>query len=160
MLTSQPVFIVAGEAVWLISRVLSLSSNRDQQEIFSDLGAPDIRDADAFWGVCKTSVSDMKEIFFESESLGTNVVPRCGGCRCGKCPVPGSQFSFKEQQEHDVIAGNLIYNEAQKRWFTSYPWLCPRSALSKNDGIAYQSLMSLEKNFRRNRVWPKLFWSR
>ena len=120
------------------------------ENIQSDLGAPAIRDADAFCGVCMTSVSDMKEIFFESESLGTNVVPRCGGCRCGKCPVPGSQFSFKEQQEHDVIAGNLIYKEAQKRWFTSYPWLCPRSALSKNDGIAYQSLMSLEKNLRRN----------
>ena len=36
------------------------------------------------------------ELFFESQTLGVMVEPHCGGCKCGKCPIPGSKFSFKD----------------------------------------------------------------
>ena len=32
------------------------------------------------------------------EELATTTTPKCGGCRCGKCPSPGHNFSFKEEQ--------------------------------------------------------------
>ena len=41
--------------------------------------------------------------FFQLEALGTTVNPECGGCKCGKSPVPGSLYSFKEQTEYDKI---------------------------------------------------------
>ena len=35
--------------------------------------------------------------FIEGEELGTETSPRCG-CRCGKCPILGHTYSFKEEQ--------------------------------------------------------------
>ena len=45
---------------------------------------------------------------------------------------------------------NLNYNAYQRRWYTIYPWLLPRSTLPKNDRIAYQSLLALERNLSRD----------
>ena len=33
--------------------------------------------------------------FFRLEQLWTTVNPQCGSCRCGRCPVTGSIFSFR-----------------------------------------------------------------
>jgi hypothetical protein len=35
------------------------------------------------------------EDFITGEELGTEITPRCGGCRCGKCPTVGHTYSFK-----------------------------------------------------------------
>ena len=91
-----------------------------------------------------------EDLFFNSESLGTIVEPKCGGCKCSRCPVPGSKYSFKEQREYDIIQKNLFYDEEKKRWYTEYPWLCKRSILPKNEKIALQSLISVERNLSRN----------
>ena len=37
-----------------------------------------------------------KEMFSEAEALGTAVIPNCGGCKCGRCPVPGSRYMFEQ----------------------------------------------------------------
>ena len=39
--------------------------------------------------LAKSSPSEGHD-FFGSEQLGTFTEPRCGNCRCGKCPIPGS----------------------------------------------------------------------
>ena len=33
------------------------------------------------------------------EELGTESTPKCGGCKCGKCPLPGHNLSFREEQD-------------------------------------------------------------
>ena len=43
--------------------------------------------------------------FFQLKAFRTTVNPVCGGCKCGKCPVPDSLNSFKEQTEYDTIHG-------------------------------------------------------
>ena len=91
-----------------------------------------------------------EEMFFEAEALGTVVVPNCGGCKCGRCPVPGSRYMFEEQRQYDIINKNLFRVEGVNRWFTEYPWRVPRSTLMKNDKIALQSLASLEKSLSRD----------
>ena len=98
----------------------------------------------------KTSVLYDEDLFFKSQSLGTMVEPRCGGCKCSKCPIPGSKFSFKEQQEFDVINKNLFRVEGVNRWYTEYPWHCPRSVLPKNDKTALQNLRNLERSLSKN----------
>jgi hypothetical protein len=49
--------------------------------------------------------------FIQGEELGTEVNPRCGGCRCSKCPTVGHTYSFKEEQELKMIRENLVYDE-------------------------------------------------
>ena len=90
-----------------------------------------------------------EDLFFQSQSLGTIVEPRCGGCKCSKCPIPGMKYSFKEQQEYDLIQKNLFYDEDQRRWFTEYPWSTERSALPRNEKAALQLLYSLERNLKK-----------
>ena len=84
--------------------------------------------------------------FFQAEALGTVVEPKCGGCKCSKCPVPGSLYSFHEQKEYDKIMKNLVYNEKLKRWFTFLPWKVDRSTLPRNYKIAFKHLLSLERS--------------
>ena len=98
-----------------------------------------------------------EELFFKSEALGTAVDPQCGACRCTKCPVPGSKYSYSEQKALEMIQKNLRYDAAHRRYYTVYPWLVPRSTLPKNDKIAYQSLMALERNLSRNPELAKEF---
>ena len=91
-----------------------------------------------------------EDLFFQAESLGTVVEPRCGGCKCSKCPVPGSIYSFKEQREHDTIWKNLFRVEGENRWYTEYPWTCSRCVLPKNEKAALQNLISLERSLAKN----------
>ena len=60
---------------------------------------------------------------------------------------------FEEQRQYDRINNDLFRVEGVNRWYTTYPWRCPRSHLSKNDKAAMQSLASLERTLSRD---PKL----
>ena len=98
----------------------------------------------------KTAVSKSEELFFQTEALGTAVNPQCGACKCGKCPIPGSKYSYSEQKGWETVQKNLRYDAYKRRYYTVYPWLVPRSTLPKNDRIAYQSLVTLERMLSRN----------
>ena len=41
--------------------------------------------------------------FIESEELATKVNQQCGSCKCGKCPLLGHNYSFKEKSELQLI---------------------------------------------------------
>ena len=83
--------------------------------------------------------------------------PRCGGCKCGNCPIPGQKYSFKEQQEFDCIQNNLFYVPEQKRWFTKLPWITERNALSRNERSAYQSVITTERRCLKDPELAKAF---
>ena len=99
---------------------------------------------------CHAQIIMSEDHFFEAEALGVSVEPRCGGCKCGKCPVNGAKFSFTEQQEYDAINDNLRYDEENSRWVTEYPWRCERSTLPQNDKKALQNLYSLERRLSKS----------
>ena len=42
------------------------------------------------------AISASLENFFKVESLGTCCTPKCGGCRCGKCPRGMGDYTLKE----------------------------------------------------------------
>ena len=90
-----------------------------------------------------------EELFFKSQDLGVVVDPQCGDCKCGKCPIPGSLYSFKEQTEHDKIKKALYRVEGVDMWVTELPWNCARSNLPRNDKSAFQNLVSLERTLHK-----------
>ena len=53
--------------------------------------------------------------FIEGEELGTLVQPKCGECKCSKCPIMGCSFLFNEEQELSIMRSNLKYDSANKR---------------------------------------------
>jgi hypothetical protein len=91
--------------------------------------------------------------FIEGEEMGTETNPRCGNCRCGKCPVRGHTYSFKEEQELKIIQENLEYDEQNKCWRTSYPWIVDPNTLPDNYHAALSTLTKTERTLQKDKEW-------
>ena len=91
--------------------------------------------------------------FWNLEKLGTTVEPGCGSCRCGKCPVPGSRFSFKEESELKMIDKGLSYYDSEHQcWVAKYPYLYLRESLKGTREVAYRLMIATEKMLCRSRL--------
>ena len=95
--------------------------------------------------------------FLLAEDLGTTVDPRCGACKCGKCPLPGHTYSFREEQELKEIRENLLYDEENACWTTSYPWLVDPAQLPDNYRAALATLKSTEKRLKADPLWAEKY---
>ena len=91
--------------------------------------------------------------------MGTVVEPKCGACRCGKCPVPGSRYSFREESELKLIEESLTYDEENKCWVASYPYLFPKESLKGTKEVAFKSLLSSERSLAKNESWGAVYQS-
>ena len=49
-----------------------------------------VKNASVFFAVGKPRIDD----FFNAELLGVECNPKCGGCKCGKCPPGGKQYTL------------------------------------------------------------------
>ena len=52
--------------------------------------------------VTKVAISEVTNSF-KGEQLRTTIKHKCGGCLCGRCPVPGRKFSFREEEKPKLI---------------------------------------------------------
>ena len=95
--------------------------------------------------------------FILGEELGTEKVPKCGGCKCTKCPILGHTYSFQEQQEIDLIRKNLRYDAKNERWITKYPWIKDPTSLPNNYSSALATLKNCEKTLKRDEQWAKVY---
>ena len=90
------------------------------------------------------------ENFISGEEIGTEITPRSGSCRCGKCPTVGHTDSFKEEQELRMIQENLEYDSVKHCWVTSYPWLVDPGTLPDNYGSAFATLKNTERTLSKD----------
>ena len=104
--------------------------------------------------VCLKSKTDQ---FIEGEELGTAITPKCGSCRCGKCPLPGHTYSFVEQQELQMIRDGLRHDEENERWIAAYPWLRAPTALPNNYTATKAKLSRLEKRLAKDPAWAESY---
>ena len=95
--------------------------------------------------------------FIQGEDLGVEVQPRCGACQCGKCPIRGHTYSFKEEQELQIIRNNLKYDPEKKRWTTSYPWIVNPSTLPDNYAAALATLRNTERTLKKDLAWSEIY---
>ena len=108
--------------------------------------------------LAKSAVVDSSD-FFRSEQLGTVVEPKCGSCRCGKCPIPGSRYSFREETELKMIEENLQYDEIRGCWIAAYPFLFPRETLKGDKIVALRSMEATEKMLLKRGDWSGVYQS-
>ena len=104
----------------------------------------------------KSSPADSED-FFRTEQLGTVIEPKCGSCRCGKCPVPGSRYSFKEENELKMIQEGLRYDSDNGTWVAKYPFLFPSEHLKGSKSVAMRSMISTEKTLLKNENWGNVY---
>lgn len=89
------------------------------------------------------------EKFFDIEGLGVECSPKCGSCRCGKCPIGGKDYSIKEEKELELIESGLT--RKQHHWEVRYPWIKDPESLKDNYHAAYGMLKSTEKRLTRDK---------
>ena len=89
--------------------------------------------------------------FIQGEELGTQVMPRCGSCKCSKCPTVGHTYTFQEEQELEIIRQNLYYDSIQKCWITKYPWIVSPDTLPDNYSMALATLRNTENKLLKNK---------
>ena len=78
-------------------------------------------------------VSEIKiEDFFTFENLGVECTSRCGGCKCGKCPLGTENHRLKEEKELQLVEENLEFEDADKQWIAAYPWIQDPAVLPDN----------------------------
>ena len=102
-------------------------------------------------------VSPSVEDFYKIENLGIECKPRCGGCKCGRCPLGSKNYTLKEERELALIEENLNYDEKAREWIAQYPWLKDPNELPDNKKAANGKLISTEKRLSRNTEHAKVY---
>jgi len=88
------------------------------------------------------------EEFFSNESLGVSCTPKCGGCRCGECPIGSKQYTLQQERELALIEDGLSHTN--DKWTSRYPWLRDPAELPDNYTAASSMLKSLERRLMKN----------
>ncbi len=88
--------------------------------------------------------------FFDIESLGTSCEPKCGNCKCGKCPIGNKMYTIREERELKLIQDGLRYDSEQELWVASYPWIKDPSELPNNVKSAQCKLVSTERRLQQS----------
>ena len=88
------------------------------------------------------------EDFFTIENMGIECNPRCGECRCGKCSFK-DQLSVREQREMNLINEGLRYDNDNKKWTVTYPWIRDPNELPNNFSLAFSCLKSTERRLSK-----------
>ena len=103
------------------------------------------------------TTSPSVEDFYNIENLGIECTPRCGGCKCGRCPLGSKKYTIKEEKELALIEKNLDYDKEAKRWIAEHPWIKDPYDLPDNRRIAFTKLISTEKRLAKNTEHAKVY---
>ncbi|XP_033097624.1 uncharacterized protein LOC117101699 [Anneissia japonica] len=102
-----------------------------------------------------TQVDTLYNQFLTIESIGVRCNPKCGGCKCGKCPLGAKEFTLQEERELSLIEDGLTYQNG--RWIARYPWVKNPNELPDNRNVALAKLHSLEKRLSKDPEKAKLY---
>ena len=104
---------------------------------------------------CVNHASIKIDDFYNSEALGVSCQPRCGGCRCGECPIGGKQYTLQQERELAMIENGLELKDG--KWIAHYPWKRDPHELPNNYSAALAMLKSTEKRLKKNESHAALY---
>ena len=93
--------------------------------------------------------------FIQGEDLGIAINISCEGCKCGGCPLVGHRFSFKEEQEMNLIKSGLTFNDG--RWTCKIPWIKSPESLPDNKYVAESTLKSTIRTLEKDPAWYETY---
>ncbi|XP_077949972.1 uncharacterized protein LOC144389412 [Gasterosteus aculeatus] len=107
----------------------------------------------------KTTASN-KEVFewFKWDSIGAACDPKCGSCKCSKCPPGGREMTLGEERDLEKIKDCLSYVLADKHsdaphWDAAYPWKVNPAILPDNRRAVEATFRNTEARLAREPVW-------
>ena len=93
--------------------------------------------------------------FFTIEAMGIECTPRCGGCKCGKCPTGSKNYTLKDEKELKLIEGGLTHKE--DHWEAQYPWIKDPRSLPDNKLAAQAVLKSTERRLKKDPEYATVY---
>lgn len=94
------------------------------------------------------SLKDQLDRFFTIEDRGIECDKECVKCLCRGCPA--LEFvNSKEEKELALIENGLTYDDNQRCWVASYPWIQDPNQLTNNVKVAFARLKTTENRLRR-----------
>ncbi|KAJ8049254.1 hypothetical protein HOLleu_01926 [Holothuria leucospilota] len=110
---------------------------------------------EVFAGIHLTQVGMSVDQFLRIESLGVSCNPKCGGCKCGKCPPGAKEYTLQEERELDLIENGLKFKN--NRWEAKYPWVKDPKGLPDNRVVAVARVKALEKRLSKDKEEAKMY---
>ena len=101
--------------------------------------------------------------FFKEDNIGVGCNPKCGGCRCGQCPVGAKPMSLKDEREYEKFKSNLTYEEQGTQddpgpyWRTSYPWNIDKRELVDNVAAVLGVMNATKRKLKKDPLWEEVY---
>ena len=101
--------------------------------------------------------------YFKEDNIGVECNPKCGGCRCGQCPVGAKSMSLKDEREYEKFKSNLKYekdgttDDPGPYWRTSFPWNVDRNQLINNKSAVLGVMNATKRKLGKDPVWEEVY---
>ena len=101
--------------------------------------------------------------FFKEESIGVECQPRCGGCRCGKCPTGSKAMTIKEEKDYKKFQSLMSLDplgtesDPGPYWVSELPWTVDKSKLANNRSAVLGVMKSTVGKLSKDPSWEKTY---
>lgn len=95
----------------------------------------------------EVSLKDQLDRFFTIEDTGIESDKEC--IKCLSRGWPKTVLNLKEERELALIEKGLAYDDTQKCWIASYPWIKDPNQLKNNIKVAIARLITTENRLRK-----------
>ncbi|XP_065152486.1 uncharacterized protein [Paramisgurnus dabryanus] len=114
--------------------------------------------------VTSNTTATNKEVFewFRWDSIGAACDPKCGSCKCSKCPPGGKEMTLGEERDLEKIKDCLSYVLMDKHsdaphWDAAYPWKVNPAILPDNRRAVEATFKNTEARLLREPVWKMAY---
>ena len=101
--------------------------------------------------------------YFKEENIGVECRPKCGGCKCGKCPTGAKRMSIKDERDYEHFK-TLMYldqegsvNDPGPYWVSSLPWTLEKAVLIDNKPAVLGVMNSTMRKLSRDTEWKRIY---
>ena len=101
--------------------------------------------------------------YFKEENIGVECTPRCGGCKCGKCPTGAKQMSIKDEKEYEHFKTLMHLDQKGSvddpgpYWVSSLPWILDKTELIDNKPAVLGVMNSTMRKLSKDPEWKKIY---
>ena len=101
--------------------------------------------------------------YFKEEVIGVECVPKCGGCKCGKCPSGTKEKSIKDEEEYQKFQSLMHLDKVGTEddpgpyWVSSLPWNIDKETLVDNKAAVLGVMNSTKRKLDKDPTWKEVY---
>lgn len=140
------------------------TASRAYREILVNPAGPSEAQVENGGIITRSAATTNKEVleWFRWDSVGAACDPKCGGCKCGRCPPGGKEMTLGDERDLEKIKECLTYVQEDKHcrtphWDAAYPWKGDPATLPDNRRAVEATFLNTEKRLEREPEWKAAY---